>query len=1849
MFDLQSAQHQLAQLAANASHERQLHASPQVNLLRPDIINMVRSPSPFSPAGGQGWPEYTRVKRSDLLGSVTKLDRRNAESLLNSADRIWAQLNLLNLLPVAQHGVQYGAPETSLYGSKADADLAEFVAAVVAGDTEIETSLRLLGPSGHVRFQHVLSVYAKPASDDADTARVEITAFDYEGLAALDGKGGREKLLKLSASIARLPLDQRSTPTYWVAHVLKRLPTGLHSAFARAHSQMVPSLAHRAAHDFNTFTEVVATALDDIAARATWLRQQQLASKSLGAPYSTPGQGGPAGAPPPEPPPTVNATKAGEEDKERPRTEKAKPRCLHCKGEHDIAKCPTAPKCSECSSVYCPKAAKPELECVHTGNPPQEQVEKLSVKKLVHVNKRRVVNKLPVLKHKSAVNAMLCPPAAASQSTPLAASPSPPSTSEPTAPPPSAVAATSTDDAEQAHIDSCLAALAQFDAEDAEPSSPQCQCHSAGAAEPKPQAELKSACFAFVANIACRILKCTSAALALPMLLMLLCIRPWSLTSGQSAATHIMCVTRGSASSPSSGHHESITLLPRQIGVDPRGLHSPSGPLSFDRPRTMLLDTASDLTFFTDPQFFLHIGPCPSSDATAGTGNVGGEIHFLGCGPAAALLEDENGGRVLVFYEKAYLAAADESSNEAVMACGKSAAKQKLFLDIKSEYLEVPVIDKSVLVAQLKYSYRNSTPVLQARPALKHTWLPRPPLQVASIKSKNISTQLAHLRCIHAAKEVCSRAYGQKIERMCDCHVCKLYRSKAPPAPPRERSKLVGELVFCDKWEYSKDPVPAVATGHICILGALDDACNQLDAWSCTEPTGALVARWVEWLALRYASEYGVDLLELRFDNGTIFDCDPVRQMMAKHKIKQSFTAPYYHNRLKIERHWQTVQLDGAIACHFAKKTKGLFVHAVLHAICVRNMITIDEGQTLTRYEIATKKKPPLQLLRVFASPSYAHVMIEERLARRMGKFDPRSVYGDYVGCDPIKHTFLMATAGKVHSVGAIASDELAIIKAAPKGHGEWTAALEDALGPDAAFDGNGQRVDLDAMLVPQAESPAVAQAAPPPTQRPRDRVLRSAAPPPAPAAAPTALAPAARPPPSKSRPRVQVMVPAGLYKDRYSCAEFGGAGWAAEIVATHRRSGKVRVLFKHARDDNGLPFERTWLRRQDVELLSSAGLPCGTDANGSAALDVTPASIACIAAMLPKQHNSLHTSEDIEEEAAARLELCRMAAHAGPEMLLTQVAAHSTCRKVEQIYLNPSSGPVWVEKPSTHRQVEQIASGPLWMQAESSKLDKLESLKAFMLVSLSYVRSLGVPIYRLLWEYKVKVDRGELQRSARLCFDNTSQRDHFSEETTFADCAPPIAYRTLLHIGAADGATMVRRDVPDAHQTTIRPEAEKAGRYTFAPPGQNLTINGEPAALLWLNYLNGMPTAAAGFSAAFDEHVLALRVDGHGFMQSIIYERVFTMRLTNGEYLFIAVIVDDVLVVTKSSGDHLLVALDAHMEAKWPGMKHRDLDGFLNISLTRDLIECTVVFSLRIKVEAIMAEHFSEHMHDAHHPETPYHPQLLDLELEPMPEGAPPRKHSVEQRASVRLCMQLLYLVNIARFDAMFPVYHASRYNSFPPMPLHWEALKRVALYLHGSADCDLVLGGNGDDPALRSVSCDFVLGASADSGHAEDGPSTGGHTIEFGSSSPVVVHASCGRHRITTLGTSDAELYEASKCAATLEAHQLFCQEIGYPQEEAPALRCDNAAVVAIAASGSAFKRSLYMARRARFLQEMQRRRRSRVAKVASEDNVADVLTKVFSTKSFKRARHKLLNLRHRPQVTAVRKGFRVRFAVV
>ena len=341
-------------------------------------------------------------------------------------------------------------------------------------------------------------------------------------------------------------------------------------------------------------------------------------------------------------------------------------------------------------------------------------------------------------------------------------------------------------------------------------------------------------------------------------------------------------------------------------------------------------------------------------------------------------------------------------------------------------------------------------------------------------------------------------------------------------------------------------------------------------------------------------------------------------------------------------------------------------------------------------------------------------------------------------------------------------------------------------------------------------------------------------------------------------------------------------------------------------------------------------------------------------------------------------------------------------------------------------------------------------------------------------------------------------------------------------------------------------------------------------------------------------------------------------------DYIKVCLIVDDMLVAVK--GKISIEMFDTHVEKRWALKKPPGVDGFLNNNCYWNKALNTMTMCMDVRITEIMKEHLPLEMGlDAKaFPPTPNHPELMRLTL------TDPALSPALAKSSHRLGCQLMYGVVMIFFPAQFAVFFAARFSS-SPSALYRDCLLYSLRHIYACRHMGLTLGGHGDAGVIVSgmmrSSVAMAVGASADAGHAQAGPSTGGYTLELGT---ATVHAVSGAHHATTLGTTDSEAYEVSRAVASTVAFRSFMSEFGFPQARPAEVKNDNSGTIAKAASDASDKRSLYMKRRVKFIQECQAAGEVIVVYVQSALNRADILTKPVTAKVYAGLRDAILNIR-------------------
>ena len=350
---------------------------------------------------------------------------------------------------------------------------------------------------------------------------------------------------------------------------------------------------------------------------------------------------------------------------------------------------------------------------------------------------------------------------------------------------------------------------------------------------------------------------------------------------------------------------------------------------------------------------------------------------------------------------------------------------------------------------------------------------------------------------------------------------------------------------------------------------------------------------------------------------------------------------------------------------------------------------------------------------------------------------------------------------------------------------------------------------------------------------------------------------------------------------------------------------------------------------------------------------------------------------------------------------------------------------------------------------------------------------------------------------------------------------------------------------------------------------------------------LNGMPPVGRAFTDDLAAWVLEFDPEMTRCVQD---EYIFVFIRSPHEYLKMAFIVDDFIISYKSR--ELLEEFDLHMEKKWTLKKMDGLQGFLNNSYTHNLDFNTVTITMEARLAEMMLEHLPHSMDAKTFPDTPNHPNISKIE------ECTVAISDEKARMMHRLVAQLIYVVVNNYYNGQFAAFRCGRIVS-RPNALYAECAEYALHHLYGTRHIGLTLGGVG--PSQLAVSAwrpsedekpidPLLIAHYVDAGMAEGGPSTGGFTVDAGT---VTLHAASGTHAATTIGTTDSETYELSRCVATAIGARDLATELGVPQLEPSPIRCDNSGSVRKAASAASDKRSPYMRRRVKFIEEAQARK--------------------------------------------------------
>nr|GEX68753.1 retrotransposon protein, putative, Ty1-copia subclass [Tanacetum cinerariifolium] len=437
--------------------------------------------------------------------------------------------------------------------------------------------------------------------------------------------------------------------------------------------------------------------------------------------------------------------------------------------------------------------------------------------------------------------------------------------------------------------------------------------------------------------------------------------------------------------------------------------------------------------------------------------------------------------------------------------------------------------------------------------------------------------------------------------------------------------------------------------------------------------------------------------------------------------------------------------------------------------------------------------------------------------------------------------------------------------------------------------------------------------------------------------------------------------------------------------------------------------------------------------------------------------------------------------------------------------------------EPLTYQKTIACEDSSKWKAAMKEDMNSMRKNKTWELVD----HLVGQKLVSCKWLFKIKEGIKGVQKrryKARLVARGFTQRAGLDYNEVFSPVVRHTSIQDILALIACKDYELEQLDAYDY--------------LTFAVPPQ-------------LKTLYGLKQSPRQRYKRFDEYMLS-----NGFKRSSYDNCVYYMSYAPGEYIYLSLYVDDMLIACKSKAE---IGFTKSLLKKEFDMKElREANKILGMEIFRDRSRKILRVSQSGYVSKILNNF-----------------RIDNGKLVKMPLGGhfklplkdfPVRDCDVERMSKVPYANavgSLTYLMVCTRPDIMYAISVVSRYLANPGKN-HWEAVKWILKYLRGTANVGLVYGTN------RGNHVDVT--GFVDSDYAKD-PDKGRRLLE----------------------ELDVEL-------------------------NIVAVNYDNQDVIHLSQNHVFHVRTKHINVRYHFIREVLKERTVKVLKVGAEHNVADALTKVL-----------------------------------
>lgn len=514
-------------------------------------------------------------------------------------------------------------------------------------------------------------------------------------------------------------------------------------------------------------------------------------------------------------------------------------------------------------------------------------------------------------------------------------------------------------------------------------------------------------------------------------------------------------------------------------------------------------------------------------------------------------------------------------------------------------------------------------------------------------------------------------------------------------------------------------------------------------------------------------------------------------------------------------------------------------------------------------------------------------------------------------------------------------------------------------------------------------------------------------------------------------------------------------------------------------------------------------------------------------------------------------------------------------------------------DDPKSVDEARTRSDWPQWQEAMQKELDQHERMRTWTLMELSTGRK---PV-ACKWVYRLKRNEtGQIVKyKARLVAKGYSQIPGIDFMETYAPTIRLETFRFLIALAARHNLKIHGMDVVAAYLNGKLNEDV----YMDQPPGFN-DGTGRVGHLRLSLY--GLRQSGHNWNKTLDAAFKKL-----GFARLLADQCVYIRRQSPTSLpVIVAVHVDDMTLLAHTITE--LTQLKGELASQFTVTDLGELSHILGMEIKHDA-DHSIWLSQTIYAQRVLD---SVGMQNSKPVATPLD---SNVKLAPLEDGDSRIGNDSLRQGYLSGLGKLMYLAVGTRPDLAYAVQHLSQFSQRPGNE-HMSALKRVFRYLQSTLKLGLHFCPTGD----------LATYSDADWGNsAIDRRSISGY-ISLYASSPVTW--SSRKQPTVALSTMEAEFMALARTTCEVLWLRQLSQELGIQNHTPTRIQADNQSAICFAENANFHARSKHIDIRYHFVRERVASHEVELSHCASEDNLADILTKALPRQQFEALRSRLLS---------------------